>query len=392
MRYIYGGMTLKDYCSKNNIDYYQIINRIRSITDQGYKLSGKEMLDIVLNDDTYNSFIKIGNKYSYNGISLYEYCEKSNINYKLIIGRIFSLKKEGVNEEDVVNIALNDELFYKQSKKYKYLYKGTTLMKYCNDNGYNYLLILRRYKRLKEKYKQLSDDEIYKMVFDDKLYFQTTDMYRYEGVSLNKFCENNGIEYHNVIRRMKRTISNNNIKLEDALKEAVEHYLYLAMKNRNTCRYYYDGKVLKKYCEENNINYNSIRNRIKKLKEKDDNLSNSDLTKIALTKELFDEYMITEHRKSVYNYHGMTLRKYCKLNNLDYDKVLEEIYSIYQNNSEISNEEIIELAIERQVDLVIDCLNEKIIEINNQKERLVSLKEKLLSNNRTQQNKKLIKK
>ena len=451
MRYIYGGMKLKDYCKINNIDYIEISNRIKSITEQGYKLSGKEMLDIVLNDDAYHSFVEPTNKYFYNGILLSDYCSQNDINYRLIVGRIYSLKKSGVKEDDVVNIALNNELFYTQSKKYKYLYKDTTLMKYCKDNGYNYLLMLRRYQRLKTKYPDKTDEEIYEIVFDEKLYFQTVDVYKYNGITLSKYCDENDLEYSNIIRRAKKARNKDSkLSMQDAIDEAVKHYEYLSMKKRNSCRYYYQGVVLKKYCESNDINYNMIIHRIKKLRLINEDLSNNELTQIALNEDVYDNYVIDQYRKSRYYYNGIplkiycensmldyhriimrirllkgkvaesnivetaldddkyhslvnerrvgkyhlykgyTLKKYCKLNGLEFIKVYEEVCKIAEQTPEMPNEEVIELAINRQNEEF--ALNERIQEIRRQKEILNNMKKELLSNNKTEQNKELIKK
>lgn len=437
-RYIYNGMRLKDYCSRNNISYYQILNRIRTLAEQGYKCSSTELLDTVLNDEKYYSLVEPSKRYYYNGILLSDYCMEKGISHGMILRRINVLKDEELSDEELVSTALNDDLFYKKSKKFRYLYKGTTLRKYCEENGYDYQKMLRRYKRLKEEYIDLTDEEIYKIVFDEKLYFQSTDKYHYEGISLSKYCEENGIKYHNVIRRMKKNISNNNLELDEAIKESVLHYLDLVKRNRDKHIYLYNDMVLRRYCEENDIDYNFILRRIKKLRKKDDSLSNDDLARIALNDELFSKYMINEYRKNKYCYQGMslkeyceknmldyiriktrmkalrekiddseiietaldddryhstvserktgkyylykgyTLRKYCKLKKLDYGKVLEEICKIDEKNPEMPNEEIIELAINRQDDDFVS--NERIVEIRKQIEQLTNLKGELLSN------------
>lgn len=425
MRYIYGGMTLKDYCNKNNINYNEILERINTIIQYGIRFSGKEMLDVVLNDDNYYSFVETNTKYYYKGVLLSEYCLEHNIDYKLILGRIFSLKKEGIKEE-IVNIALNDDLYYTQLKKYKYLYKNTTLSKYCDENGYNYQVILRRYKRLKEKYPEKTDDEIYIIAFDEKLYFQTIDNYKYQGITLNKYCDENNLEYSNVIRRMKKTIEkNNSVTVEEAIDESVKHYLYLSNKNIQIGKYYYDGYILKKYCEISGINYNSVRHRIKKIRLIDPKLSNNELARIALNEDIYNNYIIDEFRKSKYYYQGVslknycermmldyyrilsrirllrgkvdeniiietalndnkyhcvinerkvnkyhlyrgyTLKKYCKLNNFDYVKVLAEICKIDESNTNMSVDEVVDLAIKRQDEEFV--LNENILKIREQK-------------------------
>lgn len=450
MRYIYGGMKLEDYCKKNDIDYKEISNRIKNITEQGYKLSGKEMLDIVLKDEVYNSFIEPTTNYYYNDIPLDEYCLNNGINYRLILGRIYSLKKEGVKKDNLVIIALNDDLFYKKSKKYKYLYKDKTLKKFCEENNYDYPVMARRYSRLKIKYPDFEDDEIFKIIFDEKLYFQTTDIYNYGGMPLSKYCDSNGLDYNNIVQRMKRTKAKDyKIKTQDALTEAVKHYEYIAMKKLNTCRYYYKGIAIKKYCEANGINYNMIRHRIKKLRSINPDFYNDELARIAFNDEEYITYVnnnygnvryyyngiplkvycenekrdydrvltrieslkgkvdedkivetaldddkyhsfvsVRKHGK-YYIYKGYTLKKYCKLNSLNHIKVLEEILKIDTSNTEMIPEEVIDLAIKRQdPDFVF---NEKIQEIRKQREQLQTLKEQLLGSEK-QDNKILIKK
>ena len=451
MRYIYGGMKLEDYCKKNNIDYREISNRIKNITEQGYKLSGKEMLDIVLNDEVYRSFTEPKTSYTYNGVLLDEYCVNNGINYRLILGRIYSLEKEGVKRENLVSIALNDELFYKQSKKYKYFYKDKTLKKYCEENNYDYSVMSRRYDRLKHKYPDFDDDEIYKIIFDEKLYFQTTDIYNYDGMPLSKYCVINNLDYDMIIKRMKKTKAKDyKIKTQEALTEAVKHYEYIAKKKLNTCRYYYKGIGIKKYCEENNINYNAIRHRIKKLRSINEDLYNDELARIAINDDEYNTYVnsnyigtkyyyngvplkiycennaldyerisgritrikgkvdeskiveivldndkyhsVISERKygKYYLYKGYTLKKHCRLNGLNHTKVLEEILKIDASSDGMSEDEVIELAINRQdPDFVF---NEKIQEIRKQREQFQKLKEELLGSNIEESTKELIKK
>jgi hypothetical protein len=97
---------------------------------------------------------------------------------------------------------------------------------------------------------------------------------------------------------------------------------------------------------------------------------------------------VRKHGK-YYLYKGYTLKKYCKLNNLNHIKVLEEILKIDTSNIEMTPEEVIDLAIKRQdPDFVF---NEKIQEIRKQREQLQTLKEQLLGSKK-QDNKVLIKK
>lgn len=451
MRYVYGGMKLEDYCKKNNIDYFKISNRIKNITEQGYKLSGKEMLDIVLKDDVYQTFIEPVTEYYYKGISLDEYCLNNGINYRLILGRIYSLKKEGVKDENIVVIALNDDLFYKKSKKYKYLYNNKTLKKHCEENGYDYLVMARRYDRLRLKYPDYDEKNIYKIIFDEKLYFQTTDIYNYGGMPLSKYCDINKLDYDRIIKRMKKTRAKDyKINTKEALEEAVKHYEYIAKKKLNTCRYFYKGIGIKKYCEKNNINYNMIRHRIKKLRSINEDFYNDELARIAFNDNEYNTYVnntngniryyyngiplkvycenencdydrvltrieslkgkvdeekivetaldddkyhsLVSERKhgKYYLYKGYTLKKYCKLNSLNHIKVLEEILKIDASNDEMTPEEVIDLAIKRQDENF--AFNEKIQEIRNKREQLQTLKEQLLSSDGKDNNKKLVRK
>ena len=75
-------------------------------------------------------------------------------------------------------------------------------------------------------------------------------------------------------------------------------------------RYYYDGKTLKDYCNDNHMNYMSICTNIQRLKRKYPNKDRNEILKIAIT---------TYGKGNIkYIYKGESLYDYCKNNGLDY--------------------------------------------------------------------------
>lgn len=69
--------------------------------------------------------------------------------------------------------------------------------------------------------------------------------YNKDGKSLRKYCSEKGIDYYNVLKRMKKR----NETLEEALKNIKPHFKR-------------DGLSLPKYCKANGISYFSILNRM----------------------------------------------------------------------------------------------------------------------------------
>ena len=89
----------------------------------------------------------------------------------------------------------------------------------------------------------------------------------YEGVSLNKYCKENNVDYRKVVYRINKLKKSEEFK--GSGNEEIVRAAVFALKRKS--KYAYEGNDLKEYCELNNINYNNVIREIGKLKKKDEN-------------------------------------------------------------------------------------------------------------------------
>jgi hypothetical protein len=89
--------------------------------------------------------------------------------------------------------------------------------------------------------------------------------------------------------------------------------------------YYYENIPLRDYCNLNNINYNTIMSRIRILK--------------SVNKETPDNLIIEEainsfnDRRCQYTYNGLSLKKYCEINNYNYNKIYRKIKNLSEEEA-----------------------------------------------------------
>ena len=203
-KYLYKGLTLRDYCLKNNLSYYSIVSYVKrslvkdmtksidNLIDEGIKTinrygiiyyykgiplkdyaeqnnlnvssircsilrkqlkSNKPLQEIV--NECVESYQKFSIKYYYNGIPLRTYCKNLGINYNTIIQRYLYeyIDKTNINIDDAIKEIVNDYLNNPPIRT-KYYFNDQSLMHFCNVNGYPYLAIWRRIKTLESKIDQ----------------------------------------------------------------------------------------------------------------------------------------------------------------------------------------------------------------------------------------------
>lgn len=155
-------------------------------------------------------------------------------------------------------------------------------------------------------------------------------LYYYDGISLKKYCKNNDISYPKILNRIKQ-ITNNHPDYD------IDKVISFALSSSfNSSKYYYKGVLLIRYCEDNNLNYDTIRKRIYTLKNR---YPNTSLDDVNIVKFVIEEYK--DFRK--YYYNGMTLYRYCIINKISYHTVIDRIYKLL--NDGYSIEECIEKSI-----------------------------------------------
>ena len=197
-------------------------------------------------------------KYYYDGISLSEYCKTHGIKVNSIITGISRKKNnpkyKDLSEQEIVNMVMKQ---YGNSKKY--MYGGMTLRQYCKKNDIHDQTIYSRIRQLKKDHPDLIDDDLVRLAMDD--YVDNSTKYYYLGIPLSEFCRRNpDLSYHSIVDYI-RSKKKENPTLND--EEIIKLYL---SSEHNRYRYYYHGIPLKVYCEENDINYKNIINYIHKHK------------------------------------------------------------------------------------------------------------------------------
>ena len=268
-------------------------------------------------------------KFYYNGIPLHKYCEKNLLDYLVVADKVYRLKNYNpeLSNEDVVRLVIEDNV----KGILKYAYNGLPLSEYCKQNSLNYSAIISLIVKVKKANPKLSNNEIVRLIIED-------DVIKcfYEGLSFKKYCEQNSLNYGNVISRVYRLKkAQPNLSEVEAIKLAIEN-------NFDTTKYFYKGVTLSEYCEQNSLNYGTIRSRILKLKKKHQELAIDELIKIALEN--------CNNSSIKYMYEGVTLSEYCEQHSLNYGTVTSRIYRLKKAQPNLSEVEAIKLAIENNYD------------------------------------------
>lgn len=382
-KYYYDGIPLSQYCKEHGIDMGYIRSRIwkKKHSKKGADLSDEEIIDSVIK--VYHKPIKC---YMYNGMAITQYCELNQINYHTISGRIRTLKKDYPNltEEKIIDIALNDfdkykkrrSLYYKGEKltdfcakrpdinyaklaryirqthkknpmltddeiidtylkeehrppvqMHTYTYKGMPLAEYAKQNNLNYENV-RAYisrRRDKEKYKNLTDEELVNIIMQEYTPFEIK--YQYQGISLRQYCIENNISYYSIVTFVKRSLAKGSTKsIDDLIDEGIKTV------NRYGIIYYYKGIPLKDYAEQNGLNAQSIRCAIKRKQLKSD----------KPLQEIIDECVDSYQKFSIkYHYHGESLIKASEKLGINYNTIIHRYLDDLDKYSNMSIDDAI---------------------------------------------------
>lgn len=249
------------------------------------------------------------NKYFYNGISLSKYCKDNNINISTIRARIWK-KKQSKKFENYTEQEIVDMVIEAYGSAIKYMYKGVSLRKYCLDNGINIGTINFRINNLKKKNKNLSNDELVILAMEE--FDNQNFRFFYKGIPLKEYCESHPEINYNTIRTYINREKERNPELSD--EELIEQYL--DKEHKGIYKYYYLGMPLKQYCDANNLSYRNIIAYMSRYRNTDNFKGLSD---DEFVEAIMDQYQPFE---SKYLYKGLTLREYCIQNDLSYYSVV----------------------------------------------------------------------
>ena len=321
IKYTYKGMSLRQYCLKNNINIGTINSRIVSLKRKNKDLTNDELVVLAMEEFENQNF-----RFFYKGIPLKEYCESHpDINYNTIRSYINKEKekKPYLRDEELIEQYIGKE----HKGIYTYYYLGIPLKQYCEENDLNYRNIITYMSRYRntDNLKNLSDDEFVEAIMEQYQPFEPK--YLYKGITLREYCIQNDLSYYSVVTFVKRKLANGSTKsIDDLIDEGIKSI------NRYGIIYYYKGVPLKEYCKENDLNVSSIRAAILRKQAK----TNQPL------QEIVNDCVETYQKFTIkYYYNGESLLSFCNKVGLSYSTVIQFYLNKYALNTEISTDEAI---------------------------------------------------
>ena len=108
---------------------------------------------------------------------------------------------------------------------YRYYYLGIPLKEYCDENNLNYKNIIAyigNYKK-NDGFKNLTDDELVEVIMDKYQPFKPK--YLYKGLTLREYCNKNNLSYYSVVSFVKRKLANGSTKSVDNLAKIIADYI-----------------------------------------------------------------------------------------------------------------------------------------------------------------------
>lgn len=256
LKYNYDGMPLRDYCKVKKYPYNHAIAILKRLKEKYPFLTYNELTRIVV--EYYINMaidLKVGDK------SLYEFCKENNLGYCTVKDYIYKeLEKDPTASiEDIVKKYMSK----RHLGNYKYFYNEMPLKEYCLREGYYYNSILRNItiELKKEENKDRPLDDVVKEYMDN---YKPLEKMMYKGQTLYKYCKDNNINYNSV----KSFIHNNknkypDLSIDELIKKAIESV------SMGIILYYYNGEPLVDVCKKHNIKINSIRSSIRRKMEKE---------------------------------------------------------------------------------------------------------------------------
>lgn len=330
IKYMYKGISLRQYCLDNGINIGTINSRINNLRKKNEELSNDELVILAMEEFDNKNF-----RFFYKGVPLKEYCESHpEINYNTV--------RTYINREKEKNPELSDEELIEQYLDkahkgiYKYYYLGIPLKQYCDENNINYRNIITYMSRYRnnDNFKGLSDDEFVEAIMNQYQPFEPK--YLYKKLTLREYCIQNDLSYYSVVSFVKRRLAKDSTKnIDDLIDEGIKTI------NRYGIIYYYKGIPLKDYAEQNDLNASSIRCAILRKQLR----SNKPL------QEIIDECVESYQKFSIkYYYNGIPLLTYCNSIGLNYNTVIQRYLYDYVDKTDIDIDE----AIKQIVDYYIE--------------------------------------
>ena len=160
MKYYYNGITLKEYCKINNLNYDTYLSRIKRILKRE-KISEQLAVQKALID-----YENVNCLYYYDNMTLREYCQKHGFIYGTMLGYIKLMKKQNPNMENDKIVFLAIEYYKKNHIPIKkYFYHNQRLSDFCLENNYDYNYLVEYLSTYVKNSFDITDEEMQKAIY-----------------------------------------------------------------------------------------------------------------------------------------------------------------------------------------------------------------------------------
>ena len=212
-KYTYEGIPLHQYCQNNGLNYSAQVKKIKRYRQKHPNLSTEKLIQMAIAN------LGAMTMYYYEGIPLYQYCQKNGLNYSVQVNKIKKYRQKHPNlyTEELVQMVMTS-----LGTRNIYYYQGITLYKYCHQHNLNYETIIRRITRNRTSNPNLSTEEL----IEQALFQAPMVKYFYDGKSLYQYCQEKGFDINLVSDKIKRMLANNScLTLEQAIDDSVKYYI-----------------------------------------------------------------------------------------------------------------------------------------------------------------------
>lgn len=324
VKYMYGDITLRQYCKDNGLVFGTITSRINILKKKNPTLSNDELVRLAVDEFENKNYTLF-----YKGMLLKDYCEMHpEVKYNTI--RTYIAREKERNPTKTTDELVEQYLSKEHFGIYKYYYYGIPLVVYCENHNISIVAVKGRIYRCRRDNQTLSDDELVEMVMNS--YEPFSPKYNYKGMTLSQYCKCNNLSYYSVVSFVKRRLEkNNSLNIDDLIDEGIKTI------KRYGIIYYYGGMPLRDYAKEHGLNASSIRASILRKKRK----SNLPL------QEIVNECVLMYKEFSIkYFYGDETLIDFCRRTGINYNTVIHKYIDFYADRDDIDINSAIALIVD----------------------------------------------
>ena len=227
----------------------------------------------------------------------------------------------------------------------KYYIGKLPLRRWCDYKNYPYQIAVRYVRSnpnftvdelenlLKSKVKDGNEQKVSDEIIEEEVsgFIDSKTKYTYQGMSLKKYCEMNNINYQKIYTRLKR------LKDKSLVNKMISDYMNEANNTNDKKRknHNIDGMTLREYCIVHGIVYPTIKTYLQNILKENPNLEDDEALRRAL-----DYYNKKHVFKEKFFYHGEKLSDFCRRNNYTYNTIWMYLKIYVKNSFDITDEEI----------------------------------------------------